>query len=344
MSLRTAVSPALRQATSIARSSPTILARTYATKPPLSSEPLPQPRPVYPPPSNPFQPPPQASPSNSSTQQTGQQHSPFKVSIVKALAKLMGYNTRSVTAIRETGNMCGSIVRAVEKDHDFWYGECGLPATYQTFFQLHLVYLYLLLPRLRALPNTTTLGRSSTSISQTYQTELLTHFFALAENQMRVTLGQGERERVVRNYMKEMGEQWKGAGIGFDYAISIGQDLPEIPAGERSSKGGDAELAAWVWRNLFAARYSDLPSDFTPTTNTAAIPAEQDTVKSDPSNPVHHLKLPAQLAQIVAFIRRELYRLDQLSDEDIEQGRTGEFGPVREITGRRGGAETVDGA
>jgi cytochrome b pre-mRNA-processing protein 3 len=284
----------------------------------------------------------------------------------------MGYNTRSVTAIRETGNMCGSIVRAVEKDHDFWYGgesdgvllllspdlelggssclvsplfkECGLPATYQTFFQLHLVYLYLLLPRLRALPNTTTLGRSSTSISQTYQTELLTHFFALAENQMRVTLGQGERERVVRNYMKEMGEQWKGAGIGFDYAISIGQDLPEIPAGERSSKGGDAELAAWVWRNLFAARYSDLPSDFTPTTNTAAIPAEQDTVKSDPSKPVHHLKLPAQLAQIVAFIRRELYRLDQLSDEDIEQGRTGEFGPVREITGRRGGEETVDGA
>lgn len=122
MSLRTAVSPALRQATSIARSSPTILARTYASKPPLSSEPLPQPRPVYPPPSNPFQPPPQASPSNSSTQQTGQQHSPFKVSIVKALAKLMGYNTRSVTAIRETGNMCGSIVRAVEKDHDFWYG------------------------------------------------------------------------------------------------------------------------------------------------------------------------------------------------------------------------------
>lgn len=122
MSLRTAASPALRQAISIARSSPTILARTYASKPPLSSEPLPQPRPVYPPPSNPFQPPPQASPSNSSTQQTGQQHSPFKVSIVKALAKLMGYNTRSVTAIRETGNMCGSIVRAVEKDHDFWYG------------------------------------------------------------------------------------------------------------------------------------------------------------------------------------------------------------------------------
>ena len=201
------------------------------------------------------------------------------------------------------------------------------------------------------MPNSTTLGRSSTSLSQTYQTELLTHFFALAENQMRVTLGQGERERVVRNYMKEMGEQWKGAGIGFDYAISIGQDLPEIPKGERSTSGGDAELAAWVWRNLFAARYSDLSSDFTPSTTAASstttseVPAESTTSSAtDPSHPIHHLKLPTQLAHIVGFIRRELYRLDRLSDEDIEQGRTGEFGRVKEITGRRGGEETVDGA
>jgi cytochrome b pre-mRNA-processing protein 3 len=127
--------PILRQACSIAaqhptstsssRSATTLLLthrRNYASKTPLSSEPLPQPKPIYPPPSNPFQPPPEASPSTSSTQQTATQHSPLKVSIVKALAKLMGYNTRSVTAIRETGNMVGSIVRAVERDHDFWYG------------------------------------------------------------------------------------------------------------------------------------------------------------------------------------------------------------------------------
>ena len=124
--------PILRQACSIApcssRSTTTtttlLLAhrRTYASKTPLSSEPLPQSKPIYPPPSNPFQPPPEASPSSSSTQQTATQHSPLKVSIVKALAKLMGYNTKSVTAIRETGNMVGSIVRAVDRDHDFWYG------------------------------------------------------------------------------------------------------------------------------------------------------------------------------------------------------------------------------
>jgi cytochrome b pre-mRNA-processing protein 3 len=186
---------------------------------------------------------------------------------------------------------------------------------------------------------------------------------------MRVTLGQGERERVVRNYMKEMGEQWKGAGLGFDYAIAVGQDLPEMGLSSSSSSSsssatgeageggvrGDAELAAWVWRNLFAARYSDLPTDFTPsvnptpattdsTTSTTTTDAPTTSSATDPSSPIHHLKLPIQLSQIVTFIRRELYRLDQLTDEDVQEGRTGEFGRVKEVVGRKGGEETVDGA
>ena len=184
---------------------------------------------------------------------------------------------------------------------------------------------------------------------------------------MRVTLGQGERERVVRNYMKEMGEQWKGAGLGFDFAIAVGQDLPEMgssssAASAASGEGGqgvvrgDAELAAWVWRNLFAARYSDLPTDFTPSVNpTPTSPTATDPTDTtsptptpssatDPSSPIHHLKLPIQLSQIVTFIRRELHRLDQLSDEDVQEGRTGEFGRVKEVVGRKGGEETVDGA
>jgi cytochrome b pre-mRNA-processing protein 3 len=160
--------------------------------------------------------------------------------------------------------------------------------------------------------------------------------------------------------MKEMGEQWKGAGIGFDYAIAVGQDLPELSNPNSSSIGNtgvgkDAELAAWVWRNLFAARYSDLPSDFTPSTTTskttpAAGATENDpyttspSIQSDPSNPITHLKLPIHLNTITTFIRRELHRLDQLTDEEIEQGKTGEFGSVKEVVGRRGGEETVDGA
>jgi cytochrome b pre-mRNA-processing protein 3 len=166
---------------------------------------------------------------------------------------------------------------------------------------------------------------------------------------MRLTLGEGERERVVKKYMKEMGEQWKGAGVGFDYAIAIGQELPELSAPPRAPGmdqgdvlGGDSELAAWVWRNLFAARYSDLPTDFTPS---APSSSPTDSSPTDPASPITHLKLPTHLSAVVTFIRKELHRLDQLENEDIMQGRIGEFGRVKENGTKRGaGEETVDGA
>jgi hypothetical protein len=101
-----------------------------APKPKLSDAPIPTPRPIFPPANNPFAAPP-APPTTSSpttaaavsvpADNAGGKHSPLKIAVVKALAKMMGYNTKSVTAIRETGNMVGSIVRAVERDHDFWY-------------------------------------------------------------------------------------------------------------------------------------------------------------------------------------------------------------------------------
>ena len=74
---------------------------------------------------------------------------------------------------------------------------------------------------------------------------------------MRLTLGKNVHERVVRKYMKEMGEQWKGAGITFDYAIARGQTGLPSSEGQLEGNGGDAELASWVWRNLFAGRGGD---------------------------------------------------------------------------------------
>jgi len=54
----------------------------------------------------------------------------------------MGYNSKASTAIRETGRMVRSVVEAVEDDKVFWYEECRLPATYQTFFPItFIVYL-----------------------------------------------------------------------------------------------------------------------------------------------------------------------------------------------------------
>lgn len=200
--------------------------------------------------------------------------------------------------------------------------ECALPPTYQSFFQIHLLYLLLLIPRLRSLPASTALP-TATPVAQTYQTEILTHFFELAENQMRLTLGEKEHERVVRKYMKEMGEQWKGAGITFDYAIARGQTgLPASAEGSQlEGNGGDAELASWIWRNLFAARGCDfVPKPTTTTTTAAAAPGE---------TAMKELEFAVQLGTIVKWIRRELYRMEGLSDQDVLEGRIGEFSVVR---------------
>jgi cytochrome b pre-mRNA-processing protein 3 len=142
----------------------------------------------------------------------------------------------------------------------------------------------------------------------------LTHFFELAENQMRLTLGKNVHERVVRKYMKEMGEQWKGAGITFDYAIARGQTGLPSSEGQLAGDGGDAELASWVWRNLFAGRGGDAVHK--PITSGELAMKE--------------LEFAVQLGTIVKWIRRELYRLEGLSDQDVLEGRIGEFSVVRE--------------
>jgi hypothetical protein len=134
-----------------------------------------------------------------------------------------------------------------------------------------------------------------------------------------MTLGESERERVVRKYMQEMGEQWKGASVGFDYAVARGQSAVvegrESELDEAEAEGGDAEMASWVWRNLFGARGAPIGAS---TASSANLPD------------ITELKLAGQLAKVVGFIRREMYRLDQLTDEQLIQGESGEFGAVDE--------------
>jgi hypothetical protein len=145
---------------------------------------------------------------------------------------------------------------------------------------------------------------------ESYPTEFLTHFFELAESEMRKVLGRGEKERVVRKYMDEMGTQWKGAGVGLDYVIGL--TLSELP--EERAKA-DAELVSWVWRNLYASR------GLTPTPASAdGLGAEGEVDR----------KMLEQLEQIARFVRREMQRLDRVEDADVLSGNIGHWGSVRE--------------
>lgn len=113
-------------------------------------------------------------------------------------------------------------------------------------------------------------------------------------------------ERLVKGYMNEMRDQWRGGGVAFDLGII----------------GSDATLAGMIWRNLFASRGA-LPA---PTAGKLAegVGASEKLVVGGAED----AGLPPLLYQFVAYARRELVRLESIPDKDIAYGRIGQWGTV----------------
>lgn len=66
---------------------------------------------------------PRAAPlSPSAPPPSGKPYSHLTVSIVKGVAKLMGYNSRTSTAIRVTSDLYDRCAERAEAEADFWYG------------------------------------------------------------------------------------------------------------------------------------------------------------------------------------------------------------------------------
>ncbi|KAG8725205.1 Protein cbp3, mitochondrial [Ceratobasidium sp. 395] len=221
---------------------------------------------------------------------------PWVVRAVKMIAPFMGYYSKTTTAIRETRAMYALCGERLEKEQDFLYKECALPPTYQTWFQFTLIHVLILTARLRALPP---------SVSKAYQAELINHFFLDIEHRMRAVLGPKVPERIVRGYMKEMRDQWRGGGAAFDLGIA----------------GPDATLAGMIWRNLFASRGA-LPSTPQPDDSgkrKLVIAGAEDAA------------LPPILYQFVGYARREIARLEAIPDKEVAYGRIGDWGTVSSI-------------
>ena len=136
-------------------------------------------------------------------------------------------------------------------------------------------------------------------------------------------------DRIVTQQMKIFKEQWAGMGLSFDLGLVK----------------GDMELAGAIWRNLLGARgaqgiaYPDTPIS-TPhfrrsvnlvggeVINVAKVDIEKEEAKDDGSG-VHdfapeeadkYVTYPEVMLDIVAYLRREIARLDKVSDEAIISG------------------------
>lgn len=148
-------------------------------------------------------------------------------------------------------------------------------------------------------------------------------------------------DRIVTRQMKIFKEQWAGMGLSFDLALVK----------------GDMEMAGAVWRNLLGARgargiaYSDSDGQKHfrravnlvggEVVNVSKIDIEKEETRDDgsgvhdfpPSEVDKYVKYPELMLDITGYVRRELARLEKISDHDIMSGNWEKlkFGPVKHI-------------
>ncbi|KIO28624.1 hypothetical protein M407DRAFT_242942 [Tulasnella calospora MUT 4182] len=236
-------------------------------------------------------------------------NSPLFVKGVKGLATMMGHNSKTQTAIRETRTMYQICAEREVKETGFIYVESRLPPTFQTWFMFTNLHVWLLTTRFRALP---------ASHGRVYIQELINHFFLDAEYRLRSVYGPKCPERIIKRTMVDLRDQWSGSTYAYDVAAVT----------------SDAELAAAIWRNVFAARGEKAYKEKDLSEEEREKILEQRRKDNDPEAVVEGSgaegleDLPRLLHGYVAHLRREMVRLGQISDEDVIAGRIGKFGRV----------------
>lgn len=298
-------------------------------------------------------------------------YSPFTVSLVKGLAKLMGYNSLTSTSIRVTSDLYDRCAERAHVERNFWYGDCALPETYQSWFQITNLHVYLLLARFRAFDK---------AANRTYSQELINHFFIDAESRMRDRFGV-QTSRLVKGYMRDMHMQQRGSVLGYDEGLACDDarlaqavwrniwgagwgtvagvkrklaGVDKLAEGEKDDPEGQPELAKdaatldprlgnknaspyarAASASLAADRANAEASTLPPQAdNPATMPATGNILPAiDPFAAAHpELAFPHHLHRIVTFIRAESHRLANLSDREIMLGR---YEPKSPVAGSR---------
>lgn len=287
------------------------------------------------------------------------------MSIVTKLAKLFGYHSQTSTAIRTASDYYDRCAERAEIQAPFFYegedcsqvkqqaradaaaflrsAECSLPPSFQTWFSITTLHVWLLSVRFRSLPPP--LGR-------TYVQELINHMFIDVELRIRGPYAVTQ-SRLIKGYMKDMLEQYHGSCAAYDEGMIH----------------GDTVLAAAIWRNIFGAGWGGIGGvkgkrapkagevpKLGPNPNPFAVdPVQQKVLKKgakaedvfqtdeaivDPkvgqattvagSTPLYpedpDLEFVQSLEKLVVFIRKETQRLERLPDSVVLSGKP-ESGP-----------------
>ena len=267
-------------------------------------------------------------------------YSPLTVALVKGTGRLLGYNFVRSKAIKVTGDLYDRAAMRAQAEAHFWYKECALPASFQTWFQLTNLHVFLLLSRIRALPS---------QEAKTYSQELINHFFIDTESRMRERFGV-QTSRLVKGYMKDLHLQHRGSTVAYEEGLAT----------------DDIRLSAAIWRNVWGGGWGVIggvkrkaPSLSTKKSqhNTLQASGRQPSNETDKDgivvadNQAHgdhedavpdytvdqdalmaqdktdgqrearaELLFPQHLERVTRWLRREVYRLGHLPDETVMDG------------------------
>ncbi|TIB62663.1 hypothetical protein E3P77_03803 [Wallemia ichthyophaga] len=228
------------------------------------------------------------------------QHSELTKKIVFSIAKLFGYNSDTSTAIRTTSDYYDRCAEW-EEGHGEFLKTANLPPTFNTWFHLTNLHIWLLTVRFRALPE---------PLARLYIQELINHFFIDIESRIRHKF-KITQERTVRGYMMAYLDMWRGSGVAYDEGLVR----------------GDAVLAAAFWRNIYSGRgvKEEIDSGDMELSPSGRAVREEEGVHGE----AMEVAIPIHLNSLVHYTRSELHRLDHLDDDHIRRGidnKTTEFG------------------
>ncbi|OBZ72792.1 Protein CBP3, mitochondrial, partial [Grifola frondosa] len=259
------------------------------------------------------------------------------------LMSMLGYGTKKQVAgwraFALYKNLC---ITMPDEDSTFWKDDCHLPPTFQSWFTVTNLHVWLLTVRLRALPSPHGMNHIQA---------LVDHFFLDIEDRVRAVLqpaspnarpssrnlgpytpptefytianGGNKRprgkapERLVTKQMKIFKEQWAGMGMSFDLGLA------------RS----DAELAAAIWRNILGARGARgivrsinlVGGEVEKVEKIEKVGLEVEEARDDgsgvhdylPAEADKYVAYPELMTTLVEYIRRELRRLEAIPDDVI---------------------------
>ncbi|KAI7959724.1 hypothetical protein MJO28_003515 [Puccinia striiformis f. sp. tritici] len=244
---------------------------------------------------------------------SGKAYSPTTVKIVGAIGRLLGYTLQKSTAVTLTSDYYDRCAARFEIEKQFWVEECGLPDSFQTWFQVTQLHMWLITVRFRSM---------KAPLGKYYLQEFVNHSFLDTEDRIRGPQNKITKGTLIKNYMKILLHQHRGFQTVLDWAISRDPELNQ----------SDQFLAGVIWRNLFGAAWGkgmggvkgifDSKED-QPTTTPLQLPSTSEDEDPEQLHTFENdVKFPETLERLVIFIRRELVRLDQVSDKTIITGQS----------------------